>query len=66
MAFRDWLFGCALVSVACAALAHDTWFEALPNTMVRAISVYMPPGPAFSIRSEKCSPSCNTRYLASA
>ena len=31
MAFRDWLFGCALVSVACSALAHDTWFEALPN-----------------------------------
>ena len=30
MAFRDVLLGCALVSVVCAASAHDTWFETLP------------------------------------
>ena len=31
--------------------------------MVRAISVYMPPGPLFSISREKCSPALSVRAL---
>lgn len=47
MAFRDWLFGCVLVSMSCAAPAHDTWFEALPNAAPGQLALSLATGNRF-------------------
>ncbi len=47
MAFRDWLVGCALVSVACTALAHDTWFESHPGAAPGQLALSLATGNRF-------------------